>query len=511
MKDEVQARVIKKAIISVYHKESVKELVECLHGYGVEIISTGGTSNYIHSLGIPVTTVESVTGYPSILGGRVKTLHPFIFGGILARRGSEEDMKQLDSYQLPGIDLVVVDLYPFEKAVADGEPHEAIIEKIDIGGISLIRAAAKNYHDVTVLASMQHADTLVDILKIGKGSIGLSDRKRLAAMAFGVSSAYDGAILHYLQGEETNAFLLHVDGSTTLRYGENPHQAGRFYGDLAQVFDQIQGKPLSYNNLLDIDAAMGLIAEFDRQLVFAVIKHTNVCGLAKGHDLLHVWKEALSGDPVSAFGGIIITNGVITGEVAEAINELFFEVLIAPGFDEEAMALFARKKNRILLKNKQKNLSATSVRTVLNGVLWQSADREMALPEAWTTVTARNPSEEEVADLLLANIAVKHLKSNAIALVRNNRLIGMGAGQTSRVDALRQAIEKASHFGHDLAGAVMASDAFFPFPDCVEIADQAGITAVIQPGGSVRDQESVAWCDTANMSMVMTGTRHFRH
>lgn len=510
MSDNNQSRIIKRALISVFHKETVRALVECLHSHGVEIISTGGTENYIRKMGIPVANVESVTGYPSILGGRVKTLHPFIFGGILARRDSAEDNKQLDIYQIPEIDLVVVDLYPFEKAVSEGLSHEEIIEKIDIGGISLIRAAAKNYLDVTVLASAEHTDTLIDIINMGQGSIGLSDRKWFAALAFEVSSAYDTAIARYLQGDDPQTFLLHVGGSLALRYGENPHQAGRFFGALSDVFTQLQGKALSYNNLLDVDAAIGLIQDIDEP-AFAVIKHTNVCGLATGTDMLQVWKDALAGDPVSAFGGILVTNQPITVGVAQAIDEIFFEVLIAPGFDDESLKLFALKKNRILLQLKQQQPVNEVFRSALNGLLWQAADQGMTHPDAWQKVTRREPSAAETADLLLANIAVKHLKSNAIALVRNNRLAGMGAGQTSRVDALKQAINKSARFGFDLQGAVMASDAFFPFPDCVELAHQAGITAVIQPGGSVRDKESVDYCDAAGMSMVMTGQRHFKH
>lgn len=510
MSGENGLKTIKRALISVYHKEPVHELVACLHKLGVEIISTGGTFDYIASLGIPVSSVESLTAYPSILGGRVKTLHPLVFGGILARRDATSDQEHVEAYGILPIDLVVVDLYPFEETVSGGYSHQEIIEKIDIGGISLIRAAAKNYQDVTVLASMEHIDLLITLLNDGNGSVSLSERKKFAAQAFDISSAYDTAIYQFLQDGEHQSFKKHIPGARTLRYGENPHQTGRYYGDLSDVFEQVQGKELSYNNLLDIDAAMGLISEFDEP-AFAVIKHTNVCGLSVGSNSLQVWKDALAGDPVSAFGGILVTNRPVEEEVARAIHELFFEVLIAPDFDMESQQLFSSKKNRILLKSKQSHGKEAGFRSVLQGVLWQTEDNGMVPADQWTVVTKRPPDEQEVSDMALANIAVKHLKSNAIALVKNNRLVGMGAGQTSRVDALKQAIEKAKQFGHDLTGAVMASDAFFPFPDCVEIADKAGITAVIQPGGSVRDKESIAYCDGAGMSMAMTGRRHFRH
>jgi phosphoribosylaminoimidazolecarboxamide formyltransferase / IMP cyclohydrolase len=510
MSGEDELKTIKRALISVYHKEPVRELVACLHALGVELVSTGGTFDFIASLGIPVLSVESLTGYPSILGGRVKTLHPLVFGGILARRDSDYDQEHSDKYGIPPIDLVVVDLYPFEKTVSGGYDHQEIIEKIDIGGISLIRAAAKNYQDVTVLASMEHVNLLISLLKNGNGSVSLAHRKRFAAQAFDISSAYDTAIYQYLHDGDQQSFKSHIAGAQTLRYGENPHQAGRYFGDLSAVFEQIQGKELSYNNLLDIDAAMGLISEFDEP-AFAIIKHTNVCGLSVGSDRLQIWKDALAGDPVSAFGGILVTNRPVGEEVARAIHELFFEVLIAPDFDQESQQLFTVKKNRILLKSKQSHGNHARFRSALHGVLWQTEDNGTVPADQWTVVTKKLPGEQEVRDLALANIAVKHLKSNAIALVKNSRLLGMGAGQTSRVDALKQAIEKAKSFGHDLAGAVMASDAFFPFPDCVEIADKAGITAVIQPGGSVRDKESVVYCDAAGMSMAMTGRRHFRH
>lgn len=510
MPAESDIRTIRRALISVYNKEPAKRLVEYLHRIGAEIVSTGGTCEYIRSLGIPVQTIESVTGYPSILGGRVKTLHPVVFGGILARRDVISDAEELTGYGILPLDMVVVDLYPFEETVSGGYDHQEIIEKIDIGGVSLIRAAAKNYHDVAVVASPEHIDMVMRMLDFGQGSLGLSDRKKLAALAFDITSDYDTAIFRYLNEREPGVFKQHTRGALTLRYGENPHQSGRFFGNPSESFEQVQGKALSYNNLLDIDAAMGLMAEF-KEPAFAVIKHTNVCGLSVGADMLQIWKDALAGDPVSAFGGILITNRTIDEEVSKAIHALFFEVLIAPGFDDASLQIFSAKKNRILLLSKQGPEVTSGFRSVLNGVLWQTADKGVAPEEQWSIVTKKKPCREEADDMIIANIIVKHLKSNAIALVKNKQLIGMGAGHTSRVDAVKSAVEKARSFHHDLNGAVMASDAFFPFPDCVELADKEGISAVIQPGGSVRDKESVDYCDAAGMSMALTGRRHFRH
>ncbi len=503
-------RKISTALVSLYNKQPARELITCLHKYGVALYSTGGTFDYIRSLGIPVKTVESLTGYPSILGGRVKTLHPKVFGGILARRDSDDDQKDADHYDIPMFDMVIVDLYPFEEALVDGSEHDALIEKIDIGGISLIRAAAKNYTDVVVVPSVRHFAGVVDLLEQGGGSIGLAARKQLAAAAFDVSSHYDSAIYGYLAGDDASVFKQSIQTVFPLRYGENPHQHAAFFGRLDAFFDQLNGKALSYNNLLDIDAAIGLISEFNDPC-FAIIKHTNVCGMAVRENMLDAWEAALAGDPVSAFGGILITNQLITADVAKAIDTLFFEVLIAPGFDEDSLTILRAKKNRILLKSKSGDIPGPRFRTVLHGVLWQTADQGTTAVQDWTYATDERPAGGEADDLFFANIIVKHLKSNAIAIVKNKQLLGIGTGQTSRVDALNQAITKATAFRHELDGAAMASDAFFPFPDCVEIAHTAGITSVIQPGGSVKDQASIDYCNAAGMAMVITGRRHFRH
>jgi phosphoribosylaminoimidazolecarboxamide formyltransferase / IMP cyclohydrolase len=503
-------RKISTALVSLYNKEPARELIACLHKYGVEIYSTGGTFDYIQSLDIPVKTVESLTGYPSILGGRVKTLHPMVFGGILARRNSDADKKDIGLYDIPLFDMVIVDLYPFEQALAEGAGHDALIEKIDIGGISLIRAAAKNHSEVVVVPADRYFAGVVDLLEQGSGSIELAARKQLAAAAFDVSSHYDSAIYTYLAGDDASAFKQSIQNSFPLRYGENPHQHAAYFGRLESHFDQLNGKALSYNNLLDIDAAFGLISEFDDPC-FAIIKHTNVCGMAVRENMLDAWEAALAGDPISAFGGILITNQVVSEDVAKAIDTLFFEVLIAPGFDESSLTILCGKKNRIILKSAPGNISGPRFRTVLNGVLWQTADQGTTAVQDWTFATDKHPDSAETEDLVFANIIVKHLKSNAIALVRNKQLLGIGTGQTSRVDALNQAITKAGAFKHELEGATMASDAFFPFPDCVEIANAAGIRAVIQPGGSVKDQASIDFCNAAGMAMVFTGRRHFRH
>lgn len=501
---------IKTALVSVYHKEGLDEIITKLHEEGVRFLSTGGTRQFIESLGYPCQAVEDLTSYPSILGGRVKTLHPKVFGGILCRRGLEQDMQQIEKYEIPEIDLVIVDLYPFESTVASGADEADIIEKIDIGGISLIRAAAKNYKDVIIVASQQQYKPLLDMLMDHGASSSLAERRWMAKEAFGVSSNYDSAIFNYFDNGNGSAFRCSVNSQKTLRYGENPHQKGYFYGDLDGLFDQIHGKEISYNNLLDINAAVELIDEFN-ETTFAILKHNNACGLASRPTVLEAWKDALAGDPVSAYGGVLITNGVIDKAAAEEINNIFFEVIIAPDYDVDALEILGQKKNRIILVRKQTVLPNKQFRSLLNGVLVQDRDTKIETTDDLKTVTAKSPSESEVEDMLFANKIVKNSKSNAIVLAKGKQLLASGVGQTSRVDALKQAIEKAGSFGFDLHGAVMASDAFFPFPDCVEIADQAGVTAVIQPGGSVRDQLSVDYCDEHGMAMVVTGIRHFKH
>lgn len=505
-----QIKKISRALISVYDKGSVRPLVEALHAFGIELISTSGTLDYIRDMGIPVTAVEDITGYASILGGRVKTLHPSVFGGILARSGNEGDQEDINTHDLQKIDMVVVDLYPFEATLDAGASHEEIIEQFDIGGISLIRAAAKNYDDVFVVPGTAYFDEVTDLLQQHQASTSLADRRRMAAAAMNVSSHYDTLIFHYLEQGDVPVFKQSIQEAHPLRYGENPHQQGCYYGRLDTIFEQLAGKPLSYNNLLDIDAAMGLMTEFSAS-TFIIIKHTNACGVATRDEIMDAWNDALAGDPVSAFGGVLITNRPIDVRLAEAIHELFFEVLIAPGFDEESLVLLTQKKNRILLRNKSFIMPDERYRSILNGVLWQTQDHKNSLPDQWRYVTSQKPDENLQQDLVFANTIVKHLKSNAIALVKDNMLLGTGTGQPSRVDALRHAIEKARNNKHDLNGAVMASDAFFPFNDCVEIAHHEGIDAVIQPGGSVRDQQSIDYCDNAGMAMVFTGNRHFRH
>ncbi len=505
------AKKIKTALISVYHKDGLDEILSLLNKDGVKFLSTGGTKSFIESLGYQCDAVEALTGYPSILGGRVKTLHPKVFGGILNRRDNSGDKEQIATYEIPEIDLVIVDLYPFVDTVASGASDDDIIEKIDIGGISLIRAAAKNYNDVVIVASKDQYSPLAEMLKKRGAESTLAERRWFAKEAFAVSSSYDSSIFSYFDGDETpSALRLAIDGSKPMRYGENPHQKGVFFGDLDAMFEKLHGKEISYNNLLDIDAAVSLISEFNEP-TFAVLKHNNACGLATRSTVLDAWKDALAGDPVSAFGGVLIANRTIDAVTAEEINKIFFEVVIAPAYDEDALEILEQKKNRIILVQKIKNTTKKQVRTVLNGALVQDRDLKVETSDDLTQVTEKAVSPEQVADLLFANKIVKHSKSNAIVLAKNGQLCASGVGQTSRVDALKQAIAKAQSFGFDLNGAVMASDAFFPFPDCVQIAHEAGITAVIQPGGSVRDNESIDYCNASGVAMVTTGIRHFKH
>lgn len=501
---------IKTALVSVYHKDGLDDILKKLDSQGVKLISTGGTRSFIESLGLPCIAVEDLTGYPSILGGRVKTLHPKVFGGILSRRELVDDMKQIKAYDIPEIDLVIVDLYPFEETVASGAKEEDIIEKIDIGGISLIRAAAKNYKDVIVVASKKQYQPLMNLLG-SKGCISeISDRKWFAKEAFAVSSAYDIAIFNYMDDGACSAFRYAQDDAMHLRYGENPHQKGTFYGNFGQIFDQLHGREISYNNLLDVEAAVSLISEFE-DTTLAILKHNNACGIASRSTVLEAWKDALAGDPVSAYGGIIVTNKEIDKPAAEEINNIFFEIIIAPGYTQDALSVLEQKKNRIILLQKQPISGTVQFRSLLNGVLVQDKDLSIQTADDLKLVTDRGLQGTELEDLLFANKLVKHTKSNAIILVKNKQLCAGGTGQTSRVDALKQAIEKAATFNFDLKGAVMASDAFFPFSDCVEIADKAGITAVIQPGGSIRDNDTIEYCNKHNMSMVLTGVRHFKH
>lgn len=501
---------IKRALVSVYHKDGLDEILKKLNAEGVSFVSTGGTKTFIESLGIACDAVEDLTGYPSILGGRVKTLHPKVFGGILARRENEGDQAQLAQYEIPEIDLVIVDLYPFEETVASGADEQSIIEKIDIGGISLIRAAAKNFKDVVIVASKHQYTPLLNLLNEKGAETSLEDRKWFAKEAFAVSSGYDSAIFNYFDNREGSYFRVAIDQPMHLRYGENPHQKGLFYGQFNNMFDQLHGKEISYNNLLDIDAAVNLIDEFD-ELTFAILKHNNACGVASRSNVVDAWKDALAGDPVSAFGGILITNTTINKEAAEEINKIFFEVIIAPAYDADALAILEQKKNRIVLVRKECKTCPMQFRSLLNGALMQEKDLSIQTESDLVAMTEKQPSAKEVEDLLFANKIVKNSKSNAITLVKNKQLCASGIGQTSRVDSLKQAIEKAHSFNFDLQGAVMASDAFFPFPDCVEIADKAGIIAVIQPGGSIKDELSVAYCNEHNIAMVKTGVRHFKH
>jgi phosphoribosylaminoimidazolecarboxamide formyltransferase/IMP cyclohydrolase len=502
---------IKSALISVYYKDELEEIVRTLDELKVKIYSTGGTYNFIKDLDIPAETVESLTTYPSILGGRVKTLHPSVFGGILARRENPEDIEQLKKYKIPEIDLVIVDLYPFEKTVQSVDDEGEIIEKIDIGGISLIRAAAKNFDDVLVVSGRNQYQRLLGLLKEKKGVTSIDDRKYYAAEAFKTSSHYDTAIFKYFNrsaGIET--FRESIETSFHLRYGENPHQKGIFYGDQDKLFDKLHGKEISYNNFLDIDASLGLIDEFD-ETTYVIIKHNNACGVASRRNPVEAWKDALACDPVSAYGGVIACNLQVGELEAAEIDKIFFEIIIASDYAENALQILKQKKNRIILKRKGNTQSPFYFRSLLNGVLWQERDSSTESASDMKPVTIKTPSPAEVEDLVFANKIVKHSKSNAIVLAKNKQLCASGIGQTSRVDALKQAIEKAHTFGFDLKGAVLASDAFFPFADCVEIAQKAGITAVVQPGGSVRDQDSINYCSSNGVAMVFTGKRHFKH
>jgi phosphoribosylaminoimidazolecarboxamide formyltransferase/IMP cyclohydrolase len=503
---------IKTALISVFNKTGLEAIVKKLNDLNVEIYSTGGTQSFIEGLGVKVIPVEELTSYPSILGGRVKTLHPKVFGGILGRRELDSDVAQLDEYDIPGIDLVVVDLYPFEDTVASGGTHQEIIEKIDIGGISLIRAAAKNHKDVAIVSDKSQYPALLDLLNQGAGQTDLAQRKELATEAFNISSHYDSEIFKWFSGDNLKAFKSSVKTNKTLRYGENPHQKGSFYGDLDDLFDKIHGKELSYNNLLDVDAAVNLMFEFkDDAPTFAILKHNNACGLATRTSLGEAYKDALAGDPVSAFGGVLISNKEIDLDTAEQINTLFCEIVIAPSYSAESIELLKSKKNRVLLIQKTWPSQKMMFRSILNGVLAQEQDHITDTAANFETRTNTSPTPQEVDDLVFANKLVKHTKSNTIVLAKNGQLLASGTGQTSRVDALRQAIHKAKSFDFDLNGAVMASDAFFPFPDCVEIAEKEGIKAVVQPGGSVKDQLSIDYCNEHGVAMVFTGHRHFKH
>ena len=499
---------IKNALISVYHKEGLGPIVDSLSANNTTIYSTGGTQAFIEERGIKVERVEDLTSYPSILGGRVKTLHPKVFGGILARRDNEGDQSQMKDFKIPYFDLVIVDLYPFEETVASGAVEEEIIEKIDIGGISLIRAAAKNFKDCWIISNRNQYDDALEVLKSTEGPT-LDIRRRYALEAFDESSNYDTAIYRYFAGDRIDLKLSGRQKST-LRYGENPHQEAAFFGNLDDALEQIHGKPLSYNNLLDIDATVNLIREFEDTTV-AIIKHNNACGLATRDTLAQAWDDALAADPVSAFGGVIAVNRAVDKETAEKMNSLFFEVLMAPEFEKDALEILKSKKNRVLLILKDFHIPSYNVRTALNGVLVQARDADTDSENNMNAVTDVAPNQEQINDLLFAAKICKHTKSNTIVLAKSGQLLASGTGQTSRVDALNQAIDKANRFGFDLNGAAMASDAFFPFPDCVEIAHKAGITCVIQPGGSIRDKESIAYCDDNKIAMVTTGIRHFKH
>ena len=503
---------IANALISVFDKDGLEPIVRALIKNGVTIYSTGGTQSFIEDLGISVERVEDLTSYPSILGGRVKTLHPKIFGGILNRRNHETDKAQVAEYEIPNMDLVMVDLYPFEATVASGASHSDIIEKIDIGGIALIRAAAKNYEDVVIVPSKNQYPAFLELLESQGAETSIDQRRAFARDAFNVSSHYDTHIFNYFNNDELDLFKQSIQEAQTLRYGENPHQKGVFYGDLGAMFEKLHGKELSYNNLLDVDAAVNLIAEFkDSAPTFAILKHNNACGFATRPTIKEAYEAALAGDPVSAFGGILIANTTIDNDTASLIDELFCEVVIAPAFAAEAVETLKNKKNRMILVQKPVELPRKQFRTILNGVLEQDKDMITDKKEDFQSVTNVKPTEQQLEDLVFANKLVKHTKSNTIVLAKNGQLLASGTGQTSRVDALRQAIHKAQSFNFDLTGAVMASDAFFPFPDCVEIADDAGIKAVVQPGGSIKDQLSIDYCNNHGLAMVMTGNRHFKH
>ena len=502
---------IKSALVSVYHKENLDQIILELHKMGVIIYSTGGTQKFIEDLGVNAVPVEDVTSYPSILGGRVKTLHPKVFGGILGRRENPKDVEEMKQYDIPEIDLVIVDLYPFEKTAASSTVEQDIIEKIDIGGISLIRAAAKNYKDVIIVASSDHYKELYNILTNEKGETTIEDRRKFASYVFNVSSHYDTAIFNYFNKENyCEAYKQSISKTKSLRYGENPHQSGVFYGDFDAMFEQIWGIELSYNNLLDVDAGVNLISEFDEPTI-AILKHNNACGLASRTNLKDACKDALAGDPVSAFGGVIVTNHNVDFDTAKEINDLFFEIIIAPSFDQDALDIFKTKKNRRILIQKKSELPKKQVRTLLNGILEQDRDFITDSSNDMKVVTTKTPTSQELTDLEFANKIVKHTKSNAMVIAKNKQLIASGVGQTSRVDAMRQAIDKAHSFKFDLKGAVLASDAFFPFPDNVELAFNQGIMAVVQPGGSINDKLSIEFCENNGMAMVFTGNRHFKH
>ena len=506
-----ELKKIKSALISVFYKDNLDPIVKKLNDAGVQIISTGGTKTFIESLGIDVTSVEEVTSMPSILGGRVKTLHPKIFGGILARRDNKSDLDQLTQYGIPEIDLVIVDLYPFEETVESGAVEQDIIEKIDIGGISLIRAAAKNFKDTLIVSSVNQYQQLNDLLIKNNCSSTLEERKMFAKEAFAVSSHYDGAIFEYFNSDDSsNSKRLSFNNKKALRYGENPHQKGEFFGDLDKVITQVWGKEISYNNLLDIDAAIALINDFE-ETTFAILKHNNACGVASRDTLKQAWIDALAGDPISAFGGVLVCNRAVDADTAQEINKLFFEVIIAPSYDSATLEILQSKKNRIILIHKPSQLATKQYRSLLNGVLVQDRDVVDEKPSDLSVATKLAPADSKIEDLLFANKLVKHSKSNAIVLARGKQLLASGVGQTSRVDALVHSIEKAKNFDFSLKGAVMASDAFFPFADCVEIAHNEGIDTVIQPGGSVKDNDSIEYCDKHKMAMVFTGKRHFKH
>ncbi|MBP7809242.1 MAG: bifunctional phosphoribosylaminoimidazolecarboxamide formyltransferase/IMP cyclohydrolase [Bacteroidia bacterium] len=506
-----ELKKINSALISVFYKDNLEPVIKKLNDLGVTIYSTGGTQTFIENLKVPVKAVESLTSFPEILGGRVKTLHPKIFGGILGRRELKSDVAQMEQHDIPNIDLVIVDLYPFEETVGKGASEQDIIEKIDIGGISLIRAAAKNFNDVVIVSSRHDYKPLLDLLESKNGFSDIADRKTFAAKAFATSSHYDSAIFNYFnQTENIPQFKQSIQTAQVLRYGENPHQKGVFYGDLDAMFDKLAGKELSYNNLLDVDAAVNLIADFTEP-TFAILKHNNACGVASRPTIKQAYLDALAGDPVSAFGGILIANKEIDEETAAEVNKLFCEVVIAPSYSEKAVEILKSKPNRIILVQKKVALADKNFRTLLNGVIEQDKDLKTEVATDLKPATTKVPTASEVADLLFANKLVKHTKSNTIVFAKNGQLLASGTGQTSRVDALKQAINKALSFGFDLKGAVMASDAFFPFPDCVEIAHKVGITAVVQPGGSIKDKDSIAYCEANGLSMVFTGTRHFKH
>ena len=508
----MSTRKISRALVSVFYKDNLEPIIKLLGKHGVEFVSTGGTQDFIEKLGFSVSPVEKLTGYPSIFGGRVKTLHPVVFGGILFRREDAGDLKQASEFDIAPIDLVIVDLYPFEETVAKGGSEEDIIEKIDIGGISLIRAAAKNFKDVIIVASRNQYEEVYQLLEAKNCSTDLIDRKKFAAMAFDVTSHYDSAIFSYFNREfQIPSYKKSIQLGRTLRYGENPHQKGIYYGDLDGLFEQLNGKELSYNNLVDIDATIHLLKEFDNETAFVIIKHTNACGVATASSVRDAYMKAFQADTISAFGGVLATNEQIDLSAAEEINKLFFEILIAPSYSDEALTLLKSKKNRMLLLQKSKLAEAKQSKTILNGIIEQDLDLKTDAKEDLKVVTKKAPSASEIKSLLFASKICKHTKSNTIILANEGQLLASGVGQTSRVDALKQAIEKAAAFGFSLQGSVMASDAFFPFPDCVEIASQQGISAVIQPGGSVKDQDSINFCDQHNMSMVFTGIRHFKH